>query len=228
MSVESLYSLPHNPVRKRTLIVGPMGAGKSTELCKWIVRAGMDYSKKPRDRDLTEEDITSVYENQVMVIVFDETGKGGKTRVGGMKLHSGIRSPIRTHLVTKIEDILSHPQFKVAKVVFVDEGQFIPDLRVLFYTCLTEKKDLIVGALDKDVNMNQFPSISECLGFATHVIKMVGRCEDCSKPSRHTILRRKKECGRACNVPVVICVGGFEQYKPVCDDCLLLTIAEEK
>jgi thymidine kinase len=139
-----------------SLIIGPMFAGKTSELLRLIERE--KYSgrsccvvKFSRDKRYSDEHVIT-HEFRKKEINFSVTSLKG------------------------IEN-----EWKVFDTIAIDEGQFFPDI-VEFVSMVSDMgKRVIISALDADFQRKPFGRILELIPMAEHVMKLSAICMLCGK-----------------------------------------------
>lgn len=170
------------------LILGPMFAGKSSELLGtvrkynaigWpvlVITHSMDtrYSEKP--------EIVS---------------------------HDAERHP--AYATTVLEEMFDLHVYKMAKLVIIEEAQFFKNLKACVLRAVEkDKKDIICVGLDGDAERNPFGEILELIPYCDSVVKRHAFCRRCSTPTPALFTyRTRREEGQ-------VLVGGAETYEPLC------------
>jgi len=169
------------------LIIGPMFAGKSTHLIKII-------------RRLRAIDIP------VFVIKPSIDNRYSETHVAS---HDNVNE--NCFICDKLREVLKEDNYKNAKVVIVEEGQFFKDI-VKFVKRATDedKKHVIVYGLNGDYKRKPFGHILKLTALANKIDKFDAYCYFCKNttPADYTL----KEKGSSERIEV----GDKDIYKPVC------------
>ena len=95
--------------------------------------------------------------------------------------------------------------------IFINEGQFFPDLYDVIKKLLFEYKKIIyVCGLDGDYKQEPFPNckLLELIPYSTTVEKLNAKCSICNNKAPFT--------KRIINSTDIFLVGGSEIYKPMC------------
>jgi thymidine kinase len=188
---------------KVTVICGPMFAGKSTEL---ITRA---------ERAERAERATAV----CMI----------KYR-GDTRYDAEVRD--ETPLVVSHDD-LTHPAVSVSTLaeitdgmladvahVFVDEGQFFPDL--LDFTqrvrALPGVQTLVISGLDYNHKREHFGQMHDVARIADVELRLTAICADCHGSHGPAVYTRMDVADESLRNAEIV-VGGSETYTPVCAHC---------
>jgi thymidine kinase len=102
------------------------------------------------------------------------------------------------------------------KLIIVEEAQFFIDLiPFVKYTVDCARKNMVVVGLDGDYNRKPFGQLLECIPLADKVTKLTSLCSRCADGTPALFSYRKKD-----NVEQV-CVGGKDEYIPLCRKCFL-------
>jgi len=140
------------------LIIGCMYSGKTTEFIRRI--RAYQTLKTP-----------------VFIITHaSDTRYSAEAHVATHNSHIVPAHHATTHLLPCIE--MFH--FKEAKVIFVEEAQFQPDLfDFVLLAANTYGKKVIVCGLDGDFQLNPFEQVVRLIPHAEHVCKMYALCKMC-------------------------------------------------
>ncbi|KAJ8424469.1 hypothetical protein Cgig2_030677 [Carnegiea gigantea] len=175
------------------VILGPMFAGKTTELLRRI------KSEK------------SIGRNVVMI----KSSKDTRYAVDSVVSHDGVKFPcwalpdlacfrkkFGLMLMTRYCEI-------ILDVIGIDEAQFFDDLYEFCCNAAdNDGKTVILAGLDGDYLRRSFGSVLDVVPLADTVTKLTARCEFCGKRAFFTL--RKTEDTRT------ELIGGAEAYMPVC------------
>lgn len=184
------------------VVYGPMFAGKSTEL---ISRA--DYSDRRGYRKL--------------VIKFAGDNRYDETHVVSHDKAKVTAMPVRTLSEVGTELI------ELADNIFIDEGQFFPDLMNFIERVRKTKnvRELIIAGLDLNHKRQNFGQMKEAIETAECKIQLTARCVECNDHNGRAVFTRMTvrdpELRKA-----DIAVGGAEMYHPVCEHCYELTASQ--
>lgn len=164
------------------LILGPMFAGKTTELLRQGRRAELAdksvlYVKHRSDcLRYAPNDVHSHH-----VRIHHEPVEG--QNVG----REALTAAVHLH---ELWDQMCAPQ---VQVICIDEGQFFPDLRpVLLHMVNVLKKDVIVAALNATYTQHLFPPVAEVIPIATNIHWLTAVCFNCGC-DQATYTRRRPE-----------------------------------
>jgi len=178
------------------LIIGPMYAGKTTELIRrlnTLKSTGLKCVYVNSDKDNRSVEDFSTHNKTITNI-------------------NGIDSIlIKESLIEILEYYDSYDVFGI------DEAQLIPDLKS---TCLilSEKyhKKIIIAGLNADSDRNHFGEIHEMLPICEDISKLHSYCHNCSINSKITPAHFT---GCTINKIDKILIGGTESYLALCRSC---------
>ena len=175
------------------LILGPMFAGKTTELQRRVKRYQHANQrclivKFAGDNRYTEEEVTCTHD--------------------GAKLHSkeGSIKTIAASTLGQLQDMMSP-----FSVVAIDEGQFFPDVVEVCDALANSGKIVVVSALDGTFERRPFNNILNLIPMAESVQKITAVCKICFRDACFS-----KRITADTRVEVI---GGADMYIPVCRDC---------
>jgi thymidine kinase len=172
------------------LIMGPMFAGKSTELLRRLRR----FEHAGRRCLLIKWKGDTRYSSGEEVVTHD--------------MHRRVALS-----VMRIAESMRSDEFTAAEVVAIDEGQFFPDI-LETVTNIARTKIVIVSCLDGTFEQEPFPEIARLISKADTITKLSAICTTCKRDAPFT---RRKSSGHHA---ALITVGGSELYVPCCRDCL--------
>jgi thymidine kinase len=188
------------------LIVGPMFAGKSTELIRRLTRATMGGKK-------------------VVAITYE-----GDTRYGHevIATHDKRTFPA-IPCGALLSSLTSSPEIESADVVGVDEGQFFTDLLSFCLNLEQRGKTVIVAGLDGDYRREPFGSIGALLPKCTDIVKLTALCSLCGSDAPFTWKRKISSSSSSDSSStssssslLVIEIGGSDLYSPLCSKCYFI------
>lgn len=213
-----------------SLILGPMFSGKSSEL----------ISIKRKWESIDEK---------IFVInhSFDElrwkkggTNEGGTNGMNGtngteippsptLRSHSkeSVDADISvSHLLDPDHNVFSNPEYRRAKIIIIDEGQFFDDI-VQFVKDATsiDKKIIIISALDGDKDQKIFPVIAKLIPYCDDIYKKHSLCQICKDGTKASFsisraqLQTSSITSTSDDTPF-ISPGGSESYLTICRKCL--------
>lgn len=162
--------------------VGPMFAGKTTKLLR-LYHSANELGLKTL---VVSHKLDNRYEKKFVVS------------------HDGVKAPC-----TSVEK-LSEIKIDDFHVIFIDEGQFMPDLVQFCKEAKERGKIVHVFGLDKDYLLREFRAITEIGLIADKISKLRGVCAKCGNDSTTTARLHKSED--------LILIGSSE-YEPRCLNC---------
>ena len=176
------------------IIVGPMFAGKTSEIQSVVRRYGC-LNKK------------------VLVLTsdIDHRYQVGSDVVSVVN-HDQAAIPAQAVGIKGLLDVLSWPEFDQATVVIVDEAQFFVDCLIPFVQCAVDGfgKHLVVVGLDSDAERKPFGDVLALMAHAGIIEKKTALCRSCGDGTPAIFTRA---CGERKNQ---VEVGGADRYEPVC------------
>ena len=173
------------------LILGPMFAGKTTSLINKI-----------------NEISNSLNKDEMLIINHSSDIRYSENTF--ITSHDNIQIPcISMSLLSNIFD--SKNNISNIKYIFINEGQFFPDLFDNIKILLIEYNIIIyICGLDGDYNQKPFPNckLLDLIPLSSSVIKLNAICSYCKNKAPFT--------KRIINSTDIILIGGAESYQPVC------------
>ncbi|XP_077217048.1 thymidine kinase a-like [Tasmannia lanceolata] len=170
------------------VIIGPMFAGKTTALLRWI----QSESVNGRRVAVLKSNKDIRYDSDSIV-----THDGEKMRCWAL--------PDLSMFKTKI----GADEYEKLDVIGIDEAQFFEDLYDFCSKAADhDGKTVIVAGLDGDYLRRNFGSVLDIIPLADSVTKLTARCELCGKRAFFT-LRKTEETQTEV-------IGGADVYMPVC------------
>ena len=105
---------------------------------------------------------------------------------------------------------------KKPTLIIVEEAQFFIDLVVFVKSMVDyQNKHMVIVGLDGDYNRKPFGQLLECIPLADKVTKLTSLCSKCADGTPALFSYRKK------NVAEQVCVGGKDEYIPLCRKCFI-------
>lgn len=175
------------------LLLGPMYAGKSTELLRRIRR----------------------YQIGGKTTFLIKYGKDERYNTSGNKLSTHDEIKIDCDYATEtnlMQDTKLIDKIKNIEVIGIDEGQFYPDIVLFAEFCANSGKIIIISGLDSDFKRRPFGQISELISKADSYEKLTAICS-CGEEAPFT--------KRITNETESVIIGGKEMYIAVCRKCYL-------
>jgi thymidine kinase len=173
------------------LIVGPMFAGKSSAILSRVRRA--------RTLDWSCFIVTCAIDTR-----YDASGASIMTHD-----KEGV-SAFGAKLLSEIKD---KSEYKDARLVIIEEGQFFPDLlEFVKHAVDVEKKDVVVVGLDGDSERKKFGQMLDLIPLCDKVTKLTSLCKRCGDGTAAIF----SACVKGDKHGQQVCVGGADMYEPMC------------
>ena len=171
----------NQPYGSINVIVGPMFAGKSNVLIDGYLEHSADAILVKPERD-TRDDVNVI------------------------KTHNDRYCSCRTY--STVEAVAGDT--KLFKYIFIDEGQFFPDICSGCKLLRSQGHVVTVAALSNNFKCEPFDNIAKLCAIADHVEYKHGTCATlgCTRPSSFTRILQQREGD--------IHIGGSELYEPCC------------
>lgn len=179
-----------------TIYCGPMFAGKS----KTLIHNAKKFEKK-----LGADSI-------LMIKYAKDTRYTNGTDNIYVISHDNEKYPARP--VNKLME-LSDSDLVKYKRIFIDEGQFFPDLKEFIIRIRGLGLFLNISGLDLNHKREHFGQMAEAMQMSDVIVKLQAVCSDCKGSATYT--RMNTVSNELRNAEIV--VGGAELYSPVCADC---------
>ena len=152
------------------LVVGPMFAGKTTEIQAVIKR----YKFVGRQVLVIKPAMDNRYSGDSAIVSHDQVS------LEAISVHA-------------LKDALELAEFKTASVIAIDEAQFFTGLREFIEASIESEKDVIVVGLDGDAEGHPFTEVLELVAIADSVDKKTALCVHCGSPAMFTCSLKKRE-----------------------------------
>lgn len=172
-----------------TLIIGPMYAGKTTEMFRRVKR--------------------SIIGRQSAVIIKHSTDQRYTKKRSLACSHDA--EQMSALECSQLMDLKNHSDVINSQVIGIDEGQFYSDLLEFCLWAISQSKHIIVSALDSDFLMEPFENVVSLVPKAEKVRKLHAVCVLCQDKAAFS--RRLVADG-----PKIL-VGGTEAYVASCRNC---------
>lgn len=188
---------PSKSVGSLRVVVGPMFAGKTSEIQSVVRRYGC-LGKRVL---VLTADIDTRYQD------------GGSSAVTAIVNHDRAAVPATAVPVTGLMSVLEMPEFAAATAIVVDEAQFFVGCLIPFVVAAVEEhgKHVVVVGLDSDAARNPFGDVLTLITKADVVEKKTALCRSCGDGTA-AIFTRSVTATREGQVAV----GGADMYEPVC------------
>lgn len=177
------------------VIVGPMFAGKTSEIQSVVRR----YGCLNKSVLVLTADIDNRYQSSVAAIIN----------------HDRSAIPARAVSVVGLMDVLEWPEFAAATAIVVDEAQFFRGCLIPFVRAAVDRagKHVVVVGLDSDAEQEPFGDVLALMAHADTIEKRTALCRQCGDGTP-AIFTRAIGTRDISDGPVR--VGGAETYEPVC------------
>jgi len=181
------------------MVIGPMFAGKSTELMRQINRdaaIGLPYAVVNHHLDSQRYQSPGVSTHP--------TAAGKQT--------------ICASVLDSLMPFIATDSFREAATVYINEAQFFPDLLQFVKTCVVRFPDkrIVICGLDGDSSQEPFKQVVQCIPYADKIRKLLAQCIVCKDGTLAPYTIRRGDAS-----PTRVRVGGAEMYSPVCRSHLL-------
>jgi thymidine kinase len=176
------------------LILGPMFAGKSSELLRRVSR----YQIAKKSCILIKYIHDNRYDNRCIATHDHYIKNDGTQTIATQELFTV------QHMTQDYE------------VIGIDEGQFFIDLLPFCEQAANNGKIVIVSALDGDFLRKPFGSVCDLIPLAEHVVKLKAVCMMCQRDaafSRRLTTEQQTEV-----------IGGADKYIAVCRKCYNMSV----
>ena len=199
------------------LIIGPMFAGKTSELIKEIIHLRLKGKKTLmvgflKDTRYNENDAMEVDEKdfQHEFDVIEEIHDKPKVFKNKVITHDKIEYPaIKCLKLNEIKEMLAE-----FEVVGIDEGQFFEDLvEVVEYLANEKGVHIYISALNANFKRESFDAIAHLIPKSDTLKSLTSNCYFCGSLANFSL--------RIVNNKEEILVGGEESYKAACRSCYL-------
>lgn len=187
------FNQPTSQCGRIDLILGPMFAGKTTELMRRVKR--------------------DIHARRKCFVI----------KYSGDKRYSDTNVANHDQMVLKAMAMVDHLEdvgnlWESYDVIAIDEGQFFPDL-VSFCTMVADKgKTVYVSALDGDYQRKPFGKVCELIPHCEHVDKLAAVCMMCHQHegnfTRRTVSSDKQELIGGADMYVAACRKCYNQVEP--------------
>ncbi|KAL8205327.1 hypothetical protein R6Q57_008878 [Mikania cordata] len=177
-----------HPLGQIHVIMGPMFAGKTTDLLRRINSEG----------------------NNGRNVAMIKSNKDTRYAIDSVVTHDGTEFPCwALPDLQSFKQKLGEEEYDKLDVIGIDEAQFFDDL--YDFCCKAaddDGKTVIVAGLDGDSLRRNFGPVLDIVPLADTVTKLTARCELCGKRAHFTF--------RKTNETETELIGGADTYMPVC------------
>ena len=176
------------------LFIGPMFAGKSSAIQSII--------RRHRSLDWSVFVITNAmdtrYSDTPMIVNHDQ-------------------QQMPAVATTALMPLLTHADYRSAKLVVIEEAQFFSDLLPFVLQVVdSDKKNCVVVGLDGDAERRPFGKVLDLIPHCDKVTKLTAMCKLCGDGTPALFSAAVAAEATAANEAGVPCVGGAESYMPMC------------
>lgn len=187
--VERLFDILKHIKMSLQLILGPMFAGKSSELLGTIRK------------------YNAIHWPVVVITHSSDTRYSEKPEIVS---HDSQRYP--AFATSDLVSLLEKSEFQTAKLVIIEEAQFFKGLKDFVLKAVeTYDKDVICVGLDGDAERRPFGEVLELIPYCDSVVKRHAFCRRCATPTPalFTYCTTNDKHSQ-------VLVGGSETYEPLC------------
>lgn len=178
---------------KLDIIIGCMFSGKSTELQKRIKKTRLLF-------------------NNILVInhVLDN-------RYVEKSVCTHDHNQMNATALALLVPLTTTKSYETVKYIFIDEGQFFPDL-IEFIEISVERdnKFVVVCGLDTDFNRQPFGQMISIIPLCDSIIKLKALCMTCRNGTKALFSHRKNNNNLKASIGDKIVIGESDLYEPLC------------
>ncbi len=167
------------------LIIGPMFSGKTDKLIELI----------------------KLQTKKVLIVKYVGDDRYGAENTLTSKSGMSIKYTTNITIITRTDLANLPPGFDQ---IFIDEGQFFPDL--YDYCISAKKKHIYISALNGDYKQSLFGEIYKLLPKCDKITHLTSRCSICGQSAPFTFKIDQNEC--------IVDIGGDDKYEARCRACL--------
>lgn len=172
------------------IILGPMFAGKSSELLGTIKK------------------YTAIGWPVLVITHASDTRYSEKPEIVSHDLQ---RYPALS--TSELSSLVKMEEFMKAKLIIIEEAQFFLGLKEFVLKTVEEyKKDVICVGLDGDANRKPFGEILDLIPYSNSVVKRHAFCKRCATPTPAIFTH----CHNKAKKNGQVCVAGKDIYEPLC------------
>ena len=172
-----------------SLIMGPMFSRKSSTLIKYINTHRIDSS--------------------AIQLVINHASDNRYNENRSIVTHNHDIVPCQS--ISTIGSILGTEEFMISTHIYIDEGQFFPDLyESVLKIMLNSDKQIYIAGLDSDYMIQPFTHLGllKLVPLANCITKLNAKCYVCQEDASYTM--------RSSNSTNQILIGTSSDYQPVC------------
>ena len=170
------------------LIIGPMFAGKSTELIR-------------------RTNLLKFKNKQILVVnhIFNQRYEKGVTTHDHHTLQCSPEYYIETDLLS---NVFQHPKYAECDAIIIEELQFFTDAIFILEMIERDHKIVIASGLSGSAEREPMGNISELICHADNITFLTAICKKCDKPG---IFSKRVNCMNG-----TVDIGGNDKYLAVC------------
>lgn len=181
-----------------SIIIGPMFAGKSTELLRRVKRYQL------------------LGKNVLPINHSNDVRFGPASEINTHDSQSLTGCIFTSNLCDVIWDEEKCKRYNEADVIVIDELQFFPDAVTFIQKAIDEDNKIVVAAgLQGDFNRIPFESVSLSIPFASEIIHLTALCRRCNDGTEAPFTKRTTDSKEK------TVIGGSETYEAVCHEHFL-------
>ncbi len=173
-----------------SIVLGPMFAGKSSEILRRVRRA-------------------QVLGWEILLLTCAIDKRYSET---GHEVMTHDKEHLDAHGVQVLKGVSDWKEYKSARVIVIEEAQFFPDLYDFVVKAVEEDgKDVLVVGLDGDSDRKPFGDMLRLVPLADEVQHLTALCKRCGDgtPALFSALVKGQKTEQ-------ICVGGEDRYEAMC------------
>lgn len=170
------------------LIIGPMFSGKSSELIRQI-RIHKAINKN--------------------ILIFKPTIDKRYTDEAYLASHNIEKEKCIT--TDELMETLNFVDFKGVYTIFIDEGQFFPDLKKFTLYCVDVLHiNVIISSLDGDYKREPIGQVLELIPHCDKCVKLTSKCIECKDMTNAPFTHKKEDNKKTVEI------GTSDLYMPLC------------
>jgi len=180
------------------LIIGPMFSGKTTLLIS-------------RYKEIIKNNTNNTNNFILVINYYKDIRYGNNSIISHDKESIPAINISFLSIVNNLFELSNSSEINDYNYIFINEGQFFPDLKQSVLTLIERyNKNVVICGLDCDYKQEKFGQIWDLIPHADKVIKLQGKCNNCSNKSLFTY-RLTNELQQE--------VIGTQNYIPLCRTC---------
>jgi thymidine kinase len=169
------------------MYIGPMFSGKSTALLSII--------KRNKYMRLSTFCLTSDLDNRYS---------------SNSSITTHMNESYPAYSTKNLNDMKSHPEYKTAHSIIIEEAQFFSDLKDFVLNAVeVDGKNVICAGLDGDSERKPFGQILDLIPYCNFVTKLNAKCTRCQERGLFTFRKRGETTEQ-------VLVAGADKYEALC------------